>query len=89
MTLKVCPSCHQHHHKNSSCPHCSTRIPNGSFGFALLLGIGLSACGGKSADTADTSDTSDSGEIIPEPSQEEDYGVPQTENDGEMWTGDE
>ena len=86
MTLKVCGSCHQHHHIDSACPHCAMRPSKGSFGFALLLGFGLSACGDKVADTADTADTA---EIVPEPSQEEDYGVPQTENEGELWTGDE
>ena len=93
MSLKLCSKCHLHYHGvEGSCPHCSIpkRTRGKSIGLALLLGIGLSACGDKASDTADTAsgDTAETGDITPEPSEEEDYGVPETDNTGEIWTGE-
>ena len=91
MSLVLCRRCQQHHIRNSSCPHCSIEQPRkSSIALSLFLGLGLAACGNKTADTADTADTAeDTAEIAPEPSSEEDYGVPETINTGELWVDDE
>jgi len=58
-----------------------------SLGLAFLLGVGLPACGDGKDDTA--SDTAEDTAIIPEPSAEEEYGVPATAGEGEMWVEDD
>ena len=95
MSLKLCSKCSLHYHGvEKTCPHCSlpTRARGTGMGLALLLGISLSACEGKAVDTADTAgsgDTAETGDITPEPSEEEDYGVPETDNTGDVWMGED
>ena len=90
MSLLLCKRCHQHHLNNTSCPNCSVEQPRSKgLALSLFLGLGIIGCNDKSADTADTAETEDTAEIAPEPSSEEDYGVPESVNTGELWIDDE
>ena len=82
MKLHICSNCHQHF-MGKSCDHCNisqrSSVPKIA-GLALVLGLGLSACGDKDEDTADNSDSEETAEPVEEPSaepaNEADYGVP-------------
>ena len=90
MKLRTCNRCNLHFlHTEPSCPHCGVSTPSRrkGLGLALLMGIGMVACGEKEDDTA--SDTAEDTAIIPEPSAEEEYGVPAVSGEGDVWTGDE
>ena len=78
MKLYICSNCHQHY-LDSECPHCVTdavpprkKVP--SMAFAMLLGLGLTACGDKEEDTAVDS----AEEPAAEPDMAALYGVEET-----------
>jgi hypothetical protein len=95
MTLRICSRCQQHYFiTESQCPQCTlnssttTKSKSVSLASALLLGIGLAACGGKADDSADpnTTDTAVSEpETPPEPAMGLEYGVPWVDNDADGW----
>jgi len=84
MKLKICTICHQHYF--ASCMHCTQEKPQSKsvLSVALLLGLGMSACG----DKEDTSTTEPSAETAEEPANEPTaepdvqdlYGVPSEES---------
>ena len=84
MKLHICSNCHQHFIGNT-CEHCDgiqrTKLPKIA-GLALVLGLGLSACGDKDDDTADNEDTEET-EETEEPAAEPEtaalYGVEEME----------
>ena len=109
MRLITCQGCGLHHYQSdSNCPHCNLnrrahkRAPTA---MALLLGIGLTACGDKdtgsepsSEPTAEPSGEPEYGVAEPaaepeygvaEPGAEMDYGVPMTDNDGDGYFAEE
>ena len=64
MKLHICSNCHQHF-MGKSCDHCNISQRNSApkiAGLALVLGLGLSACGDKDEDTADNSETAEPAE---------------------------
>jgi hypothetical protein len=94
MTLSICARCQQHYFiTESACPQCAQKTPTrakstgASLASALLLGIGLAACGGKADDSAsDSNDTAVSEpETPPEPAMGLEYGVPWVDNDDDGW----
>ena len=80
--IKICRNCNQHFlHSDGVCPHCHTERPKRASGvpmFALLMGLGMTACGDKEdtaeEDTAEETDTA-------EPSDMALYGVGMVDND--------
>jgi hypothetical protein len=79
--IKICRSCNHHFLPSDvGCPHCKTETPRRASGipmFALLMGLGMTACGDKDTaeeDTAEETDTS-------EPSDMALYGVGMVDND--------
>ena len=82
MNLRICIQCSRHF-IGQGCLHCqnetekSRRFP--LVGMALLLGLGVSACGSKDDDSgADTSEASEPAEEpAVEPADAPMYGVPQ------------
>ena len=93
MNLIICPNCHQHFiAQQSSCPHCARSPKKFSLATAVLLGLGLSACSGKSTDTSspnDTSSPSDTAPIAqPDTAMGLEYGVPWVDEDGDGFSAD-
>ncbi len=79
--LILCKQCSQHYQRQeTSCPHCTLpRARHARISSMLLLGIGLSACGEKTADTADTASSDTATEPI-EPADAPEYGVEAVDN---------
>ena len=88
--LYFCGVCHSHHYVSEGCTN-SPRTRN-SVGIALVALLGLTACGEAeqkdSASTEDSATSEDSG-VVAEPSMEDLYGVPWTDNDGDGWAAEE
>ena len=85
MTLRICTQCNEHF-IGQSCPHCNDsshlqRSGNSLLGVALILGLGLSACGEKEDTGEETEEpasepTSEPSEPAAEPADAPMYGVP-------------
>ena len=75
MTIRICQRCHQHYIDNA-CPHCAStsKLNSKQVMMALILGLGLTACGEKTEDTA-TSEPAE--EPAAEPDMSDLYGVAQ------------
>ncbi len=84
--MKTCASCGTHvRTSDCTCPHCGTKAAcsRGRMPAVALLGLAIAACGGDGTDTADTAGD--------EPVMQPDYGVPDTDEDGDGYgaeTGD-
>lgn len=82
MNLRICTQCSRHF-IGQDCLHCQNETEKRSssplLGMALLLGLGVSACGSKDEDSgADTSETAEPAEEPSvEPADAPMYGVPQ------------
>lgn len=82
MNLRICIQCSRHF-IGQDCLHCQNEMEKRSgsplLGMALLLGLGVSACGSKDDDSG--TDTSEASEPAEEPAAEPAdapmYGVPQ------------
>lgn len=85
MRLYICSSCHQHF-MGKTCEHCNTTskptMPKMA-GLALILGLGLAACGEKDEDSGDDTGSEETEEPADEPAAEPDvaalYGVEETD----------
>lgn len=81
MKLRICTQCYEHF-MGQDCPHCQisskkTHSGTSMLGIALILGIGLSACGEKEKDSGEDSGAEEpADEPVVEPSDGELYGVP-------------
>ena len=78
MSIKICHTCHQHYLSTSlQCPNCiKERSSTKAIPLAILMGLGLMACGDQKSDTAQE-DTAQEASSEPEPSAEDLYGVPE------------
>ncbi len=85
MKLRICGNCNEHF-TGQECPHCqesprTKRSGTSLLSVALILGLGLSACGEKDEDSGDDTETEETEEPasepdVAEPADEDLDGVP-------------
>ena len=74
--LIVCTTCQQHKVASTSCPHCNEVMPKPKLSLAILLGVGLMACGEREDDSASEPAAEPAEEPASEPADAALYGVP-------------
>ena len=88
--LYFCGVCQNHHYVSEGCSN-SPRTKK-TAGVAMAVLLGLTACGEvgdkDSTSTEDSATSEDSG-VVAEPSMEDLYGVPWTDNDGDGWAAED
>jgi len=74
--LIVCTRCQQHKVASTTCPHCNEVNPTLKLSLAILLGLGLMACGEREDDTSSEPAAEPAEEPASEPADAALYGVP-------------
>lgn len=73
--LTICTICQQHKVASTICPHCTDVRPTAKLSMAILLGLGLMACGEREDDSASEPAEEPAEEPASEPADAALYGV--------------